>query len=242
MRTVVVYPDAATVATATAARLLLHIGDVLARRDECHVSLTGGSVGVDTLVQAAASPLVDGIDWTRVHVWWSDERFVPRAHEDRNEGQAQHALLRHLPLPEDNIHRMGSSDDFDSSHSAAAAYLDDISAHGNPPWDVLLLGLGPDGHVASLFPEHRAYTNNSAGVVAVEDSPKPPAVRVTLGLSTINHAREIWVVAAGESKAEVVAKCLDGDVYYPGAAVAGSEHTRWLIDAAAATLAPLQST
>lgn len=241
MRTVVVYPDLPSVATATAARLLLRIGDVMAQRDQCHVSLTGGTLGIATLKHASQSPLAHSIDWTGVHMWWSDERFVSRGHDDRNEGQAQRAMLRHLPLPEENIHRMGSSDDFDSPHSAAAAYLDEIAASGNPAWDVLLLGLGPDGHVASLFPEHRAYTGSSAGVVAIEDSPKPPATRVTMGLSTINQARDIWVIASGEAKATVVAKCLDADMYYPGAAVAGTEQTLWLIDAAAATQAPLAS-
>lgn len=233
MRRVVSYPDADTLAAATAARALTTVADVLSVQETCHLVLTGGSVGIASLDHMAQSPVAQGLDWERVHVWWSDERFVATGHEDRNEGQAQRALLSHVRLPEENIHRMGSSSDFDAPETAAAAYHDNIAAHGSPAWDLLILGLGPDGHVASLFPGHRAYTANSAGVVAIHDSPKPPAERVTMGLSAINRAQRIWVVAAGQAKADVVASCLKNDEYYPGAAVRGTHETLWLLDAAA---------
>lgn len=235
MRHVIAYPDPQTLADATAARLLLSIGDALSVQERCDIVLTGGTVGIAVLASAAENPLAQAIDWTSVHIWWGDERFVESGHEDRNEGQAQQALLGSLSLPEENIHRMGSADAFESAESAAADYLDTISRAGTPEWDVLLLGLGPDGHVASLFPGHRAYTANAASVLAISDSPKPPPIRVTLGLSSINRAKQVWVIAAGAAKAEVVARCLDGDLYYPGAAVEGTEQTLWLLDAEALT-------
>lgn len=234
MRQVMIYPAATDVATATAARLLLAIGDAIAVRGRAHIVLTGGTVGIGTLAQAAQSPLVTTIDWTSVHVWWGDERFVAAGHADRNEGQAQEALLAHLPLPEENIHRMGDADSFATAEDAAAAYQAEIADAGSPAWDVLMLGLGPDAHVASLFPEHPVFTGPHAETHAVHDSPKPPPTRVTLGLDSINRAREVWVVAAGAEKADAVAASLRR-TGVPGGAVDGTERTLWLLDTSAAT-------
>ena len=167
--------------------------------------------------------------------WWGDERFVPRDDADRNEGQAQAALFDHVPLPDANIHRMGSADDFGSAEDAATAYQGEMSHAGHPRWDVLMLGLGPDGHVASLFPGHPGFTQaQESTVLAVHDSPKPPPTRVSMALGAINCATQVWVVAAGEGKADAVRHCLDGDSNYPGSAVAGSHMTLWLLDVAAA--------
>ena len=236
-RHVVVYPDAATVATATAARLLTVLTDTLAVKDRADIVLTGGTVGILTLGAVAQSPLAGAVDWSAVHVWWGDERFVASGDPDRNEGQAQEALLSHVPIPEENIHRMGSSSDFDAPETAAAAYHDELARNGSPEFDVLMLGLGPDGHVASLFPGHDVYVHGSAAVAVVTDSPKPPPTRVTLSVGTINRAKNVWLVAAGDEKAHAVAECLEGKAAYPGAAVHGMEQTLWLIDAAAASKA-----
>lgn len=168
-------------------------------------------------------------------MWWGDERYVPAGHEDRNEGQAQSALLSSLPLPEENIHRVGSESEYESAEEAAAAYAREYAHAGSPAFDVLMLGLGPDGHVASLFPGHPGFEATGTATIAVHDSPKPPPVRVSLTLETINAAREVWVIAAGQEKASVVGRCLRGDVELPGAAVAGTDRTLWLVDAAAAT-------
>ena len=235
MTDVIVYADADDLAQATAARLLVRIGDVLAHRGRADIVLTGGTVGIATLEAAAQSPLAAGIDWTAVHVWWGDERFVEEGDADRNEGQAQRALLAALPLAEDTIHRMGSSSAYDTAEEAASAYASELAAHGDPAFDILMLGLGPDGHVASLFPGHAGYQASGASAIAVHDSPKPPPTRVSLALETINNAAEVWVVAAGAPKADVVARCLHGDTALPGAAVRGTDRTLWLIDAAAAT-------
>ncbi|WP_061962061.1 6-phosphogluconolactonase [Demequina flava] len=234
MRQVRVYPDSNAVAESTAARLLLAISDAVAVRGRADVVLTGGTVGIATLAAAAASPLVTSIDWTSVHVWWGDERFVAAGHSDRNELQAQEALLAHVPLPEGNIHRMGDSDSFASAEEAAASYEEEIAAAGTPAWDVLLLGLGPDAHVASLFPGHPVFTGPTAETHAVHDSPKPPPTRVSLGLASINRAREVWVVAAGSGKSDAVADSVRR-TGVPGGAVDGTSRTLWLLDVAAAT-------
>ena len=236
MRSVVIYADQQAVADATAARLGVTISDVIALRGVAHVVLTGGTVGIGLLASLASSPLVGLIDWTSVHVWWGDERFVGARDAERNEGQAQAALLGAVPLPEENIHRMGSTDDFATVEEAAATYAAKVAAHGTPAWDVVMLGVGPDGHVASLFPGHPVYAAGSpAEAVAVHDSPKPPPVRISLSLTSINRAREVWIVAAGEAKSEAVSRGLAGDATLPVAAVAGTERTLWLIDASAST-------
>ncbi|NYI41523.1 6-phosphogluconolactonase [Demequina lutea] len=236
MRSVVVYANQQAVADATGARLGVALSDVIAQRGVAHVVLTGGTVGIGLLASLASSPLVGLIDWTSVHVWWGDERFVGARDADRNEGQAQRVLLGIVPLPEENIHRMGSADEFPTAESAAAAYAAEVAAHGTPAWDVLLLGVGPDGHVASLFPGHPVYAAaDLVEAVAVHDSPKPPPNRVSLSLASINRAREVWVVAAGEAKAAAVSGGLAGDKNLPVAAVAGTERTLWLIDASAST-------
>lgn len=230
---VVVHPDADAVAQATAARLLLALIDTLTVQERADVVLTGGTVGIATLEAAAASPLAQQIDWTSVHAWWGDERFVPTGDADRNEGQAQSALLSALPLPEENIHRMGSSDAYESVEEAATAYAAEIAAAGTPEWDVLMLGMGPDGHVASLFPGHPGYDVRGVEALAVHDSPKPPPTRVSLSLESIRRAKRVWVVAAGAAKADVVARSLHGDLTLPAAAVRGIAETLWLVDAEA---------
>ncbi len=237
MKRVIVYPDAATVAKATASRLINAIGDTLAVQERADVVLTGGTVGIQTLREVAASPLVHTVDWSSVHLWWGDERFVPDGHADRNEGQAHEAMIAHLPVPAENVHRMPSTDVTDSPETAAALYLDELGQHGDPEFDVLLLGVGPDGHVASLFPGHPVYEKSAAAVVAVLDSPKPPPVRISLGITALNRAKRVWLVAAGEEKAESIGEALRGNKHYPAAAVHGTIETVWLIDVAAASKA-----
>jgi 6-phosphogluconolactonase len=241
-RSVIVYADPAAVAETTGARLLIAIGDAIAKRGVAHVVLTGGTVGIELLRRAAATPLASTIDWTSVHVWWGDERFVPAGHPDRNEGQAQDALLRHVPLPEENIHRIGSSDQFATVLDAASAYYSLIAQWDDPQWDVAMFGMGPDGHVASLFPgladipaEHVEFDDAAPRALPVVDSPKPPAERVTMTLSTINHARCVWIVATGAEKAPAVADALKPGSTLPAAAIGGTQETLWLVDAAAST-------
>lgn len=247
MRRVIIYADAQAVADATGARLGLVISDAIATRGVAHVVLTGGTVGVELLRSLASSPLIRLIDWTSVHVWWGDERFVPAGHPDRNELEAQHALLSKVPLPEENIHRIGGSDQYHSAALAASAYYSEIANEGGDPrWDVALFGMGPDGHVASLFPGHPDFilqrdtlepewTGTMPRAVAVLESPKPPSTRVTMTLSTINRARAVWIVAAGEGKADAVARAIHGDTDLPAAWIKGTAETLWLIDAAAST-------
>lgn len=244
IRSVVVHPDDALLAEATAARLLTRLLDAQSVRRPVHAVLTGGTVGIATLAAVAASPLRRAVDWSGVHLWWGDERFVPAGHADRNETQARDALLDALVadegLPAGNVHAMPGPDVVGSPEESAAAYADELARFSDdgatPAFDVLLLGMGPDGHVASLFPGHEALAAGGT-TVGVHGSPKPPPERVSLTFDAIRAAREVWVVAAGAAKAEPVAAAL-ADVpreEIPAAGVSGTERTLWLVDVAAAT-------
>jgi 6-phosphogluconolactonase len=248
-RAVVVHPDADLLAQATAARLLVRLLDLQSVRRPAHVVLTGGTVGIKTLAAVAASPLRDAVDWSGVHLWWGDERFLPEGHPDRNETQAREALLDVLgdALPEKNVHPMACRDETTlTPEDSAIQYCDELALFADPDtapgapavpaFDVLLLGMGPDGHIASLFPGHEGLAAGGTGAVGVYQCPKPPPERVTLTYDAIHAAREVWVVAAGTEKAAAVESALAGDPIEktPASGAVGTERTLWLLDAAAA--------
>ncbi|MDP9436351.1 MAG: 6-phosphogluconolactonase, partial [Actinomycetota bacterium] len=242
---VVVAPDAEVLAAATAARLLTALVDVQAARGSASVVLTGGGVGVRVLELVRLSPALPAVDWRRVDVWWGDERFVPAVDPERNERQAREALLDHLLAEEGldpaRVHPVGArgGPDGDDADAAAARYAAELTAAGGgsvPAFDVLLLGVGPEGHTASIFPESPA-ARDERPVVGVHGCPKPPPTRVSLGFPALCAAREVWLVVAGEAKAPVVAMALAGagPLQVPAAGAVGREATRWLLDAAAAS-------
>ncbi len=247
--TVVVHADAALLAEAAAARLVTHLVDAQAARGRAHVVLTGGGVGTSTLKALAGTPARDAVDWSAVDVWWGDERFLPEGHPDRNVTQARDALLDHVPLDPARVHPMPAvggpwGEDVDA---AAAAYADELARArrpeergGVPTFDVLMLGVGPDGHVASLFPEHPALHETDRTVIGVRGAPKPPPVRISLTMPVIRSAAEVWLVAAGAEKAPAVALALSGagEVALPAAGAQGQRATLWLLDRAAAAEVP----
>ena len=247
-RDVVVHPDADVLAAATAGRLLTALLDVQSHRSPVHVVLTGGTVGIKVLAAVAASPVRDAVDWSGVHVWWGDERFLPAGDKERNETQARDALLDSLPLNPQFVHPMAPSDGPDGANAEAAAerYAAELAKYAPegadaPVFDVLLLGMGPDGHIASLFPEHPGTREVTPSAIAVHNSPKPPPDRLSLTFRVIQAAREVWVVASGAEKAESVAKALlpgADQVEVPAAGAHGTEATLWLIDRAAAADLP----
>jgi len=253
---VVVHPDAAVLAEAAAARLLTRLLDAQSVRTPVHAVLTGGTVGIRTLEAVAASPLRAAVDWSGVHLWWGDERFLPDGDPDRNETQARAALVDALVsgsgLPAEHVHAMparGAVVDgvtVETPEQSAAAYAAELAAHAGAPgegtpgpavpeFDVLLLGMGPDGHVASLFPGHDGLGARGA-TIGVHGSPKPPPERVSLTFDALRRAREVWVVAAGAEKAAQAAAALAGGpvAEVPAAGARGTQRTLWLLDAAAA--------
>ena len=245
---ILVHPDAGLLAKAVAARLVTRLVDAVAAAGHAHLVLTGGGIGTAVLVELAAAPARDAVDWRQVDFWWGDERFVPAGHPDRNETGARSALLDRINLDPARVHPMPGPDgpDGDDPEAAAARYAGWLAAaarpedHGPvPSFDVLILGIGPEGHVASLFPGMPAVYDNRP-VVAVRGSPKPPPVRISLTFPSIQAAREVWILASGEEKAGAVALALSGSgpVQLPAAGARGRQRTLFLLDEAAAAKLP----
>jgi len=242
---VVIAADADTLAEAVAARFLNRVAKRLDEGRLVHVSLTGGTMGGAVLAAASRSARLNRIDWSRVHFWWSDERFVPRADDDRNEKQARAALLDALDMPSANIHAVAASDEGIDLDTAASRYADELAGFGGaggawPAFDVCFLGVGPDGHIASLFPDRPEILITDRTVVAVRDSPKPPPDRVSMTRPVINGSKRVWMVVSGPDKASALGLALAGASYasVPAAGAKGRKRTVFFVDEAAASNVP----
>lgn len=243
---VVVYSSPDLLAAAAAARLVTQLVDVQAAKSSASLVLTGGGTGIGILKELRDSSARDAIDWSRLDIYWGDERFVPADSDERNEKQAREALLDHVPIDPKRVHAMAPSDgEFgDDVDRAAAAYAEVLAAnsrpedHGDVPvFDIMLLGLGGEGHTASIFPESPAVYETDRSVVAVRNCPKPPPTRISLTLPAIRRAQDIWLVTAGDAKADAVALALAGagEVQIPVAGARGNRRTLWLLDRGAAS-------
>ena len=242
MQTVVqTYPDSAALVAAAGDQLAEVIVAAIAERGRALIVLTGGGNGIALLHRLGEHAA--RIDWSRVHLFFGDDRFVPADDADRNERQAREALLGRIDIPAANIVAMAASDGVfgDDLDAAAADYQRVLAVHADPgepapDFDVHLLGMGPEGHVNSLFPHTAAVAETERLVVGVPDSPKPPPRRITLTLPAVRRSREVWLVVAGAAKAEAVAAAINGadPVAVPAAGAVGRERTLWLLDAAAA--------
>lgn len=223
-----------------ASALLDRLEAAQARGEVPQVGLTGGSIAEALHRELARRAADSSLDWSRVVFWWGDERFVPADSPDRNARQAREALLDHVDVAPANVHEVPASDQVATAEDAAAAYSADLREHGAGAFEVLMLGIGPDGHCASLFPGHPALGARDAIAVAVHDSPKPPPDRVTLTFETLERSRAVWFIASGEGKAEAVARALaaDGSVEETPARGVRGEETVWWLDEDAASALP----
>ena len=245
--TVILHHNADALAKTVAARIITRLVDAQSAKGGASLVLTGGSVGIATLAAIAATPARDAVDWRRLDIWWGDERFLPAGDPERNETGARAALLDLVDLDPARVHVMRGPDSGMTAEESAQAYAAELRAaarpedHGPvPAFDVLLLGMGPDSHVASLFPGMPALYDERP-VVAVHGAPKPPPTRISLSMPTIRAAREVWVVAAGEEKAGAVRLALSADsgaVQVPAAGARGRQSTLFLLDRAAASKLP----
>ncbi|MGV1007338.1 MAG: 6-phosphogluconolactonase [Dermatophilaceae bacterium] len=239
---VVVHADAASLADACGARLLLALADAQASRGVAHAVLTGGSMGSAILASAGRSSFRDLVDWQRVHLWWGDERFLPEGDPDRNDTQNRAALLDRLPLLAEQVHRVAGPDVLATPDESARRYAAELARFAGtgqqvPEFDVLLLGVGPDGHICSLFPGHPALNVRDRPTAGVEGSPKPPPQRVTLTFPALAAARHTWFLVSGPEKADAVSRAVAGAPtdQVPAGTPRGQESTLWLVDVAAAS-------
>jgi 6-phosphogluconolactonase len=234
------FDSAAALAEGVARVLIARLGRIQLLGRTPQLVLTGGTIARRLHAAVAAAPERERVQWDNVDFWWGDERYVPKADPERNAGQAIEAMIEHLPVAPARVHEMPASDGeyADDLDAAAVAYAADLLAHApaEGPWfDILMLGVGPDGHCASLFPG-RSEVLDPAPVLAVRKAPKPPPNRITLGMETLRRSREVWFVASGSEKAEAVASAVHGvDVLdVPAAGPMGTERTVWFVDADAA--------
>lgn len=244
-RRVLTHPDAATLTGSVAARFLTKATDLIEENGEVTVVLTGGTLGIAVLAAINESPARDSLDWSKVNVWWGDERWVERSSADRNEVQARAALLDHIPLDPERVHPFPAADDGIELDDAARSYARELAEaasgdSGLPRFDITFLGVGPDGHIASLFPDRAEISERSATVVAVRNSPKPPPERLSLTLPAINSSQRVWIVLGGADKAGALGLALaDASVSeVPVAGARGRKRTLFFVDEAAAAEVP----
>ena len=247
---VIIQESAAALAADTAARVVSTLSAAQKQRGYASMVLTGGSILEAVLGGLASAAGQDTIDWSAVDVYWGDERFVASDSDDRNDLPAG-KLLAPLGLDPARVHQMPADDgpDGDDVDAAAARYAQLLAdavdpKHHNvediPAFDVALIGIGPDGHCCSLFPEQAGPRETTKSVISVRNSPKPPPTRISLTFRALEACDQVWVIASGSGKAEAVAKALTGadPLEVPSAGARGYNRTLWLLDHDAAAELP----
>ncbi|MBC3185507.1 6-phosphogluconolactonase [Corynebacterium sp. zg-331] len=228
------YPDLSALVAAAADGVAAVIRQAQARGDgQARVVLTGGGAGIALLERLRERA---DIDWAHVHVFFGDERDVPVTDSESNEGQARAALLDAVEIPAKNIHGMGLGGGI-RLDEATERYEDILRCYAPEGFDLHLLGMGGEGHVNSLFPHSPAIAETRRWVVAVPDSPKPPARRVSLTLPAIRRARRVWLLVSGATKAEAVAAVAREEEAssWPASGAQGTEETILFLDEEAAS-------
>jgi len=207
--------DAEAVAQYAADAVVKAAASAIAERGVFHWTLAGG-----TTPKRCYELLRDAdVDWPNVHIWFGDERCLPIGDAERNDLMADEALLNHVPIPPAQIYRMNAELGPELAAARYAALLTDA-----PEMDLVLLGIGEDGHTASLFPDNPALEDQRLAV-PVYNSPKPPPERVSMGYAVLNAARRCLIMVAGKGKADAISRIRNGE-RLPVARVSGSE---WLI-------------
>ncbi len=212
-RDIHVYPTAQTLLEAAAHHVLHHAQQAITARDSFTIALAGGSTPKGLYAMLAAPPFRNQLDWTKVRFFWGDERHVPPDHTDSNYRMAQESLLRLLPISTAQVHRVPS--ELPNAQTAADHYEAvlreqfEVSEPDVPRFDLILLGMGPDGHTASLFPGTRAVHETSR-LVAAPWVETLQASRITFTPVLLNHARQVTFLISGRAKAETLHAVLEG--------------------------------
>lgn len=223
------FKDGASVALNAAEAFFVKMDEVLATKAEAHVAITGGTVGIATLAEIAASDRASSFDFNRVNFWWGDERFVASDSGDRNAVQARTALFSKINIDAGQLHPFPSADNGLTLDDAAEQFAEYV-AKIRPQFDLVFLGMGPDGHINSLFPG-KAAPAAGIQIIAEHDSPKPPPQRLSFTYEAMNAADEIWFTVAGADKADAVSVAFGDDpTSLPVGRVHGKVKTVWFVD------------
>jgi 6-phosphogluconolactonase len=224
------FKDAESLARGAAEEFVTRLGQLLAELPEVHIQLTGGTIGIATLAAIADREDAHLLDWSRVHVWWGDERFVASDSGDRNAVQANKAMLSKLPAA--NLHEFPASDEGMTLDEAASFFAAELAAI-KPHFSLAFVGMGPDGHICSLFPG-KPTIEAGVQVIAEHDSPKPPPQRLSFSYEAMNSVDELWFVIAGADKQDAVSVAFgDEPETLPVGRVRGKQKTIWFIDQSA---------
>ncbi len=218
------------------------LAEALRKDSTASLVLSGGRTPRNVYAQMESGPLRGRLDWSRLHLFWGDERCVPPSSPESNYGMARETLLARVPVPPENVHRIEGEIE---PRTAAAAYEQEIRTVFSlkdgelPVFTVLLLGLGGDGHTASLFPGTAALAERRRLVIDVH-APAVPADRITLTLPVINNARHILFLVEGKEKAAIVRRVTgDPRAGFPAQLVVpGSGTLTWLLESGAASALP----
>lgn len=233
-----VHDDVATLVGDAASYFLARLEEAQAAGRDPYVVLTGGSLSPLFHAEVVRRAPDAEVDFGRVDWWWGDERFVDARDPRRNDLDALTTLLAPLGVDSARVHRVPAADEVATVEESAAAYGAEIRGSAGHEWEIVLLGMGPDGHVASLFPDHPAAAVADAITVPVHDSPKPPDQRVSITFEAFARNRVVMFLVAGREKAEAVARAQrPGPVLEcPARGVRGQEETVWFLDSDAASL------
>jgi 6-phosphogluconolactonase len=239
---IVIYPNREALSAGVSAHVVLLAEQAIMKRMCFYIALSGGSLMEIIGPPLVAKPLRDEIDWSGWHIFWADERCVPPTSPESNYGIANQKLFRQVNIPFNQIHPLDSSLGASEAAEAYEATLNKVfqpRAGRIPRFDLILLGIGEDGHTASLFPNHPLLNERRRWVAPIFDAPKPPPVRVTLTLAVINNARHIVFVAAGAGKKAILSEILGPGIHRRKlpAALVNPHHgdLRWFVDAASFT-------
>ncbi|MDP4803418.1 MAG: 6-phosphogluconolactonase [Candidatus Nanopelagicales bacterium] len=235
-----VFPDTHQLVDSVVTGIIKAIFSELETHNRADIVLTGGGVGTAVALRLIAAIPQTAVDWSRVNLWWGDERFVPISSVDRNDVPVVSALAE-LPPPRPTLYRVGEPSPELSLSDSAFGYAIDVEKmfaqkSDSPGFTVVLLGLGPDGHVASIFPGHPSV-DSALTCLPVDDSPKPPAHRVSMSLATLSNARHVWILASGAEKHDALDKLMTEDIEttdIPARGVRGQESTIVWVDRQAA--------
>ena len=228
------FKDADSLARGAAEEFVTKLASLISEKPNVNIMLTGGTIGIATLAAIADRADAHLLDWSSVHIWWGDERFVAADSTDRNAVQARKAMLSKLPVVEANIHEFPAADQGLSLDEAANLFAAELAAL-KPHFDLAFVGMGPDGHICSLFADKPAIEPGLL-VFAEHDSPKPPPQRLSFTYEAMNSVDELWFVVAGADKADAVEIVFgDNPESLPAGRVRGAQKTIWFVDQTAAT-------